>query len=374
VPSSDITIEDAITLVTVAKADVRKPEPTVLRGQWVATLDCDGGAPVVELARKVATYIIVGVRSTPATGRWTYIVRRLQTWAAESSEVVGESGTLKDAITSALAVALELAEPACSVRDVTRRASRDAAWAVTHPVKDPKARKDNIGDLGRPPKRKRKAAPERDASPGAQDDTSSARPTSTDAPKATAPSKRARKTGRKVAKPSRRRRAAVDAPHEVASTRASKRAVKGRKTGRKVKSERICAKCRMDAKRAAKPQASTLRRVPAQVVRHHDGSLRLTPTTAGSGGATWEVSNPEGLRVGQRVTMEFSPDETFARAIVETRKVPDIVVAHVGDTPRPPKSVEAKAPKGSARKADNPDQLLLAGFKDALADALREIA
>jgi hypothetical protein len=84
------------------------------------------------------------------------------------------------------------------------------------------------------------------------------------------------------------------------------------------------------------PATDTRRRVPAEVVRAHDGSLRLSPLTVGSGGATWLPYEPAGLRVGQRVTMAFDPDDQFAHVVTDTPR------AH-GDAPGVPSSaVNAK--------------------------------
>lgn len=79
------------------------------------------------------------------------------------------------------------------------------------------------------------------------------------------------------------------------------------------------------------PATDTRRRVPAEVVRAHDGSLRLSPLTVGSGGATWLPYEPAGLRVGQRVTMAFDPDDQFAHVVTDAPR------AH-GDAPGVPSS------------------------------------
>jgi hypothetical protein len=65
----------------------------------------------------------------------------------------------------------------------------------------------------------------------------------------------------------------------------------------------------------ASPAPDTRHRVAAEVVRHADGTLRLSPTTVGSGGAAWLPYDATGLRAGQRVTMEFHPDDQFAHVV-----------------------------------------------------------
>jgi len=85
--------------------------------------------------------------------------------------------------------------------------------------------------------------------------------------------------------------------------------------------------------RSGDAPADGRRRVPAEVVRASDGSLRLAPTTAGSGGVTWRPYDTKGLRAGQKVTIAFHPDDQFAQVVTDQ--------AHSDAPSRPASAVSA---------------------------------
>src|SRR5690606_33903362 len=55
-PESPTSAADAVALVKTEQKAVPKPGPITLRGQWGGTMVCEGGAPRVELVRKLAAY------------------------------------------------------------------------------------------------------------------------------------------------------------------------------------------------------------------------------------------------------------------------------------------------------------------------------
>jgi hypothetical protein len=140
IPSTAITAADAVALVKTEQKAVPKPGPITLRGQWSGTLTCDGGAPRVELVRKLAAYGVLRVVSGP--NGWTWTVERAEKWFSRPGSDTGGAATLIRAIEGGLARAMGLLGEACSVRDSRRRAALDTAYATVHPVQPAKEGKD----------------------------------------------------------------------------------------------------------------------------------------------------------------------------------------------------------------------------------------
>lgn len=140
-PSSAISAADAVALVKTEQKAVPKPGPITLRGQWSGTLTCDGGAPRVELVRKLAAYGVLRIVSNPGEG-WSWRVERTEKWFSRPGADTGSAATLIKAIEGGLARAMGLLGEACSVRDSRRRAALDTDYAVEHPVRPAKEGKD----------------------------------------------------------------------------------------------------------------------------------------------------------------------------------------------------------------------------------------
>jgi hypothetical protein len=132
-PEAALSPKDAVALVKTEQKAVPKPGPITLRGQWSGTVRCDGGAPVVELSRRLASYGTLRITSSPAG--WAWVVERAEKWFASAGSDQGTAATLVKAIEAGLARAMGLLGEACNVRDSRRRGALDAAWAAEHPVK-----------------------------------------------------------------------------------------------------------------------------------------------------------------------------------------------------------------------------------------------
>ncbi len=132
-PVATIDAKDAVALVKTEQKAVPKPGPITLRGQWSGWMHCDGGAPRVELVRKLAAYGVLRIVSS-ATG-WTWTVERTEKWFSRPGTDDGTAPTLVKAIEAGLARAMGLLGEACSVRDSRRRAALDTTYAADHPVK-----------------------------------------------------------------------------------------------------------------------------------------------------------------------------------------------------------------------------------------------
>jgi hypothetical protein len=153
-PEATISAADAVALVKAEQKAVPKPGPITLRGQWSGQLVCDGGAPRVELARKLASYGTLKISSDPGVG-WTWRVEREEKWFSKPGSDVGTAKTLLRAIEAGLARAMGLLGEACSVRDSRRRAALDTDFAASHPVKPAVEGKDPI-DRFKPKEPRRK--------------------------------------------------------------------------------------------------------------------------------------------------------------------------------------------------------------------------
>lgn len=157
-PAATIDAKDAVALVKTEQKAVPKPGSITLRGQWAGWMHCDGGAPRVELVRKLAAYGVLRIVSS-ATG-WTWTVERTEKWFSRPGTDDGTAPTLVKAIEAGLARAMGLLGEACSVRDSRRRAALDTTYAADHPVKPAHEGKD-------PTERMRPKEPRSPAKPSA---------------------------------------------------------------------------------------------------------------------------------------------------------------------------------------------------------------
>jgi hypothetical protein len=139
-PSSAVTAAEAVAMVKTEQRAVPKPGPITLRSQWSGTLTCDGGAPRVELVRKLTAYGVLRIVSGPT--RWTWTVECTEKWFSRPGADTGSAATLIKAIEGGLARAMGLLGEACSVRDSRRRAALDTSYAVEHPIQPAKEGKD----------------------------------------------------------------------------------------------------------------------------------------------------------------------------------------------------------------------------------------
>ena len=156
-PDISTTSEDAVTEVKVAQKALGRQGPITLRGQWSGYLHCDGGVPVVELRRKLATYAVLTIASRPTDGVWAWKVDRLERWFGGPGQDTGEAPSLMLAIEAGLASAMGLLGQVCSQRDSRRRGAYDTDWAEKHPVRPAKERQDPTQRL-KPRKRRRKTS------------------------------------------------------------------------------------------------------------------------------------------------------------------------------------------------------------------------
>ncbi len=140
VPEVGIEAKDAVALVKTEQRALPKAGPITLRGQWGGWLRCDGGAPRVELRRKLAAYGTLAIVS--GADGWTWTVERSAKWFSEASADTGTATTLLRAIEAGLARAMGLLGEACSHRDSRRRAAFDPAYAESHPLRPAREGKD----------------------------------------------------------------------------------------------------------------------------------------------------------------------------------------------------------------------------------------
>jgi hypothetical protein len=154
-PSRPIEAKDAVRLIKAEQQAVRKPGPITLKGQWSGHLHCDGGAPRVELVRKLAAYGVLTISSSPEG--WSWSVARTEKWFSKPGADTGTALTLVQAIEGGLARAMGLLGEACSVRDSRRRAALDTSYAADHPIKPAHEGKDPTERLRPKEPRKTKA-------------------------------------------------------------------------------------------------------------------------------------------------------------------------------------------------------------------------
>ncbi len=105
--ASGISAADAVALVKTEQQALAKPGPITLRGQWNGTLTCDGGAPRVELVRKLAASGGLRIVSPPGEG-WAWSVERVEKWFSRPGADTGTATTLIKAIEGRLARAMGL--------------------------------------------------------------------------------------------------------------------------------------------------------------------------------------------------------------------------------------------------------------------------
>ena len=141
-PTASVAPAEAVSAAKDEQKGILKAGPITLRGQWSGYLYCDGGTPRVELRRKLATYAVLTITSTPSTG-WTWAVERTEKWFSAPSTDTGNAPTLLKAIETGLAGAMGLLGEACSHRDSRRRSAFDTEWAKTHPIRPAREHKNN---------------------------------------------------------------------------------------------------------------------------------------------------------------------------------------------------------------------------------------
>ena len=158
-PADPIEPAEAVKLVKAEQKGLPKAGPITLRGQWSGWLHCDGGAPMVELRRKLAAYGVLTITSS-AEGTWSWAVERSEKWFSEPGEDTGIAPTLLRAIEAGLARSMGLLGEACSHRDSRRRSAFDAQWAEKYPIRPAREGKDPTERLKvKPPRTSRKKAP-----------------------------------------------------------------------------------------------------------------------------------------------------------------------------------------------------------------------
>ena len=114
-PAEELSAAEAVALVKAEQKAVPKPGPITLRGQWGGFLHCDGGAPRVELVRKLAAYGVLRIESVPGQG-WTWRVERTEKWFSKPGSDTGVAASLLKAIEGGLARAPGARAPASSRR------------------------------------------------------------------------------------------------------------------------------------------------------------------------------------------------------------------------------------------------------------------
>lgn len=120
--------------------------PVTFKGRWSGKITWAGGQPVVELRRRVASYVTVTVQSRPGKG-WEYTVQRNTSkwWVEGDGTKKGTHGRLYDAIKAAYVAVAGVTGPACAVKDTTRRQARDRAYAAERPISIPAAARHHGG-------------------------------------------------------------------------------------------------------------------------------------------------------------------------------------------------------------------------------------
>ena len=166
VPKATVSPPDAVKAVKVEQKAVPKAGPVTLRGRWVGYLYCEGGAPRVELKRKLATYGTLWVFSTPGEG-WAWAFDRTEKWFGAEGASSGKGiATLRQAIHDGVAGAMELVRDACSFKDTRRRAAHDEDWAARHPIRRREPKRNPVDRLKEPkPKKPRTRKAKRASTP-----------------------------------------------------------------------------------------------------------------------------------------------------------------------------------------------------------------
>ena len=160
-PFEPIAPKDAVAAVRQAQKDVPDPGPTTLRGRWSGHLYCDDNKPILRLARRLAAYGTLEIRSELGLG-WSWSFHRDGKWfASEGTDTGAGYAFLEEAIEAGILGAMKLVREACSFRDTRRRAAIDSAYAQQHPIAVPKEPKNPVERLKEPapPKAKAPRAP-----------------------------------------------------------------------------------------------------------------------------------------------------------------------------------------------------------------------
>lgn len=144
-PSEPIKASEAVALVKAEQKNLPRPGPITLRGQWSGYLYCEGGAPRIEMTRKLASYAVLTISSDPTDGRvgWRWKIERTAKWFSTPNTEEGRASTLLQAIEAGLKTAMGLLGEACSHRDTSRRAAFDEDWSTRHPIKPAREHKRN---------------------------------------------------------------------------------------------------------------------------------------------------------------------------------------------------------------------------------------
>ena len=249
-PDIPTTPEDAVTEVKVAQKALGRQGPITLRGQWSGYLHCDGGVPVVELRRKLATYAVLTIASRPTDGVWAWKVDRLERWFGGPGQDTGEAPSLMLAIEAGLASAMGLLGQVCSQRDSRRRGAYDTDWAEKHPVRPAKERQDPTQRL-KPRKRRRKTS----KAAGAADASA---PSSTTDTKTSSTGKTAARSGR-AATTRAKARSSVDKRGSTASDGAAKASSSSKSTTSKSRTTRSRPKTTATTKATSSTTSRTTR-------------------------------------------------------------------------------------------------------------------
>jgi len=163
-PQVDVSAAEAVKAVQAEQKAPPKVGPVTLRGRWTGYLYCEGGAPRVELKRRLATYGTLWVFSTPGKG-WAWTFERDSKWFGGSGDTYGQGlPTLQGAVHIAVLGAMTLVKDACSFRDTHRRAAHDDDYATKHPIRKREPKR-NPTDRLKEPKPKKPRTRTRKAKP-----------------------------------------------------------------------------------------------------------------------------------------------------------------------------------------------------------------
>lgn len=148
IPSESISLAEGVAALTDARADLEPEGPVTLRGEWSGTVHCDAdGAPIVTLARKIASYGTLTLQSLPGKagiGHWLVQVDRAERWYGQKAQQTEQAATLRKAFDRGYSMMRTKVAEACTTRDTTRRAARDQAYAAEHPIRTSRGAKDTL--------------------------------------------------------------------------------------------------------------------------------------------------------------------------------------------------------------------------------------
>lgn len=102
-----------------------------LRGTWKGRMHvAPDGAPIVELERRISSYLRLHLVSGPKGWAWT--ADRDPRWFGGAHQERGVEPTLAEAIQQGVAAATGAVREACGARDTLRRGGLDPEWAKAH--------------------------------------------------------------------------------------------------------------------------------------------------------------------------------------------------------------------------------------------------